>query len=84
MCAGPERVRVVYGIDAIPFFYHLTKKKEAPDSKVTDTRPPPKIAKVLGTALKVPRIGIETAVTGLRIASWVRRHDDHRARHGGA
>jgi polysaccharide pyruvyl transferase WcaK-like protein len=75
MCAGPERVRVVYGIDAIPFFYHLTKKKEAPDSKVTDTRPPPKIAKVLGTALKVPRIGIETAVTGLRIASWVRRHD---------
>jgi polysaccharide pyruvyl transferase WcaK-like protein len=75
MCAGPERVRVVYGIDAVPFSYHLTKEKESSDSKTKGSRQPSTVAKVLGTALKVPRIGIETAVTGLRIAWWVRRHD---------
>lgn len=72
MCSGPERVRDVYGIDAIPLQYRLGKEPETWEGRSNQgaaaTRKAPGLA-------KAGRIGLEIAVGLVRIASWTRKQD---------
>jgi polysaccharide pyruvyl transferase WcaK-like protein len=72
MCSGPERVRDVYGIDAIPLQYRLRKEPETWEGRSNQgaaaTRKAPGIA-------KAGRIGLEIAIDFFRIASWTRKQD---------
>lgn len=73
MCTGPDRVRAVYGIEATPLSRPLTKNNGS--HPVAAKLPQSRVAKMLRVGSKIPRVGLETALTGLRVASWVRGHD---------
>lgn len=75
LCTGPERVRSVYGIDASPLYFHLTKGRPEANRGTVAAAWPSKATEVLRKGLKAPRVGLETVLTGLRVAAWVRRHD---------
>lgn len=72
MCSGPERVRSVYGIDAVPLHYHLRKGPQTWEGRsnqgAATTRKRPGIA-------KAGRLGLETAIDFFRIAAWTRKQD---------
>jgi polysaccharide pyruvyl transferase WcaK-like protein len=72
MCSGPDRVRSVYGIDAVPLNYHLRKEPETWEGRSNQggatTRRGPGLA-------KAGRIALEIAIDFVRIASWTRKQD---------
>lgn len=72
MCSGPERVREIYGVDAVPLHYHLREEPETWEGRSNQgaaaTRKRPGIT-------KADRLGLEIAIGVARIASWVRKQD---------
>lgn len=75
LCTGAERVRAVYGIDASPLYFHLTKGRPKASRGAVAAARPSKATEALRKGLKAPRVGFETVLTGLRLVAWVRRHD---------
>ena len=74
MCTGPDRLRSVFGIDATPLYIHLTRRRNRNQAVATKLRLR-RLTKIIRIGLKIPRIGLETVLSGLRLTSWVRRHD---------
>lgn len=74
MCTGPDRVRSVFGIDAAPLYFHLKKRRDGNQGVAGKLRQS-RLTRIIRISFKVPRIGLETVLTGLRLTSWVRRHD---------
>jgi polysaccharide pyruvyl transferase WcaK-like protein len=72
MCTGPERVRATYGIQATPLHYRLGRESQTWRTRANQGSAAKQQAPRIG---KILRIGIETAVNCVRLASWVRRHD---------
>jgi polysaccharide pyruvyl transferase WcaK-like protein len=72
MCTGPQRVREVYGIHAIPLNYHLTGGSEGWEGRSNQGAAATRNR--LGSG-KIFRLAFELAINTARVANWVRRHD---------